>query len=45
MIIGVLIFAVNDQPGWNSVSSAVKVLKQEGTVFVHSHVVIVYRDS
>lgn len=32
--LGVLISAVDDQPGYNSLPSAVKVLKQEGAVFV-----------
>lgn len=35
MIIGILILAVDDQPGWNSVPLAVKLLKQEGAMFLH----------
>lgn len=40
MFIDVLISAVDDQPGWNCVPTAVKVLRQEGALFVRWHVVV-----
>lgn len=43
MFIDVLISAVDDQPGWNCVTMAVKVLGLEGALFVHWHVVVTYR--